>query len=135
MTGLMEVAADWVTLRADTPEGNPVEVLVDRGVVQQVPYDVFTLQVAIAVPLGETRDGLPAETDVENLRTLEQGMVDMASGEGRLVARMTLEGVREWVFYARTTEWCRPFADAGLSVKWAEDPEFMGLLELAGAAG
>lgn len=135
MTGLLEVAADWVTLRAETPEGNPVEVLVDRGVVTQVPFEVFTLQLAIAVPLGETRDGLPAESDQENLRTLEQGMVDMASGEARLVARMTLEGVREWMFYARTTEWATPFVQAGLSVKYAEDPQFLGLLELAGAQG
>jgi hypothetical protein len=132
MTNLLDVPPDWVTLRADTPEGNPVVVLVDRAIVTTVPYEVFTLQVAIAVPLGETRDGLPAESDKENLRTLEQGMVDMAAGEARLVAVMTLEGIREWMFYARTTEWCRPFVDAGLSVKYAEDPTFSGLLELAG---
>ena len=133
MTSLLDVAADWVTLRAQTPEGNPVEVLVDRGVVARVPFEEFTQQVAIAVPLGETRDGLPAESDKQNLRTLEQGMVDLAAGEGRLVARMTLEGVREWMFYVRSTEWCRPFLEAGLSVKTADDPQFSGLLELAGS--
>ena len=131
---LLEVPPDWVTIRAETPEGNPIAVLVDRAIATTVPYDVFTLQVAIAVPLGETSDGLPAESDKENLRTLEQGMVDTAEGEARLVAVMTLEGIREWMFYARTTEWCRPFVEAGLSVKYAEDPTFSGLLELAGAA-
>jgi hypothetical protein len=132
MTNLLEVPPEWVTLRAQTPEGQPVVVLVDRAIATTVPYEVFTLQVAIAVQLGETRDGLPAETDKANLRTLEQGMVDLAAGEARLVAVMTLEGVREWVFYARTTEWCKPFVDAGLSVRYAEDPTFSGLLELAG---
>jgi hypothetical protein len=132
MKRLLDVPPDWVTLRAETPEGNPVVVLVDRAIATTVPYDVFTLQVAIAVPLGQTRDGLPAESDKENLRTLEQGMVDAADGEARLVAVMTLEGIREWMFYARTTEWCRPFIDAGLSVKFEQDPTFSGLLELAG---
>lgn len=135
MTNLLDVPADWVTLRAETPEGNPIVVLVDRAIATTVPYDVFTLQVAIAVPLGETRDGLPAESDKPNLRTLEQGMVDAAEGEARLVAVMTLEGIREWMFYARTTEWCGPFVEAGLSVKYAEDPGFSGLLELAGSPG
>ena len=132
MTNLLEVPPEWVTLRAKTPEGQPVVVLVDRAIATTVPYEVFTLQVAIAVQLGETGDGLPAETDKANLRTLEQGMVDLAAGEARLVAVMTLEGVREWVFYARTTEWCKPFVEAGLSVRYVEDPTFSGLLELAG---
>ena len=135
MTGLLEVPPDWVTLRAETPDGLPVVVLVDRAIVTTAPYEVFTLQVALAVPLGDTRDGLPAETDKEGLRTLEQGMVDLAAGEARLVAVMTLEGIREWVFYARTTEWCRPFVEAGLSVRYLEDPTFSGLLELAGLPG
>ncbi|MCW2674522.1 MAG: hypothetical protein JWP14_3111 [Frankiales bacterium] len=130
---LLEVPPEWVTLRAETPQGRPVEVLIDRAIATTVPYEVFTLQVAIAVPLGETPDGLPAETDKPNLRTLEQGLVDLAAGEARLVAVMTLEGVREWVFYARTTEWCAPFVDAGLSVRYAEDPTFSGLRELAGS--
>jgi hypothetical protein len=92
------------------------------------------MQVAIACSLGATRDGLPAESDKANLKTLEQGMVDAAAGEARLVARTTLEGVREWLFYARTTEWTHPFIEGGLSVKAGEDPTFSGLLELAGSA-
>jgi hypothetical protein len=135
MTGLLEVPADWVTLRAETPEGLPVVVTVDRAIATTAPYPVFTLQVSVAVPLGETRDGQPAESDKANLRTLEQGMVDAADGEARLVAVMTLEGVREWILYARTTAWAQPFIEAGLSVKAGEDPTYSGLLELAGSAG
>jgi hypothetical protein len=135
VSSLLDPAPDWVTLTAQTPEGLPVEVLVDRAVATTVPYDVFTLQVAVACSLGATRDGQPAETDKADLRTLEQGLVDAASGEARLVARTTLEGVREWMFYARTTEWTLPFVEGGLSVRAAEDPTFSGLLELAGAPG
>ena len=131
--GLLDVPADWVTLRAQTEQGLPIVVLVDRGVVQTAPHEVFTLQVAVAVQLGQTRDGQPAETDKDNLRRLEQQLVDAAAGEARLVAVMTLEGVREWVLYARTTAWAQPFLEAGISVMVGEDPTYAGLRELASA--
>ena len=135
MTSIFDPAPDWVTLTAQTPEGNPVEVLIDRAIATTVPYEVFTMQVAIACSLGETRDGLPAESDKANLRTLEQGLVDAAAGEARLVARTTLEGVREWMFYGRTTAWTHPFIEGGLSVRAGDDPSFSGLRELAEAGG
>ncbi len=134
-TGLLKVEPDWVTLRAETDERQPIVVLVDRAVASTAPYEVFTLQVAVAVPLGETSDGLPAETEKANLRALEQQLVDAAAGEARLVAVMTLEGIREWMFYARTTAWAAPFLEAGISVTTGEDPEFRGLKELAGSSG
>jgi hypothetical protein len=134
MTNLLEVPADWVTLRAETPEGHPLVVTLDRAIATTAPYDVFTMQVSIGVSLGETSDGLPAESDKANLRTLEQGIVDAAAGEARLVAVMTLEGVREWVLYARTTAWTHAFIEGGMSVRAGEDPTFSGLLELAGSA-
>ena len=133
-TGLLDVEPDWVTLRADTGAGRHVVVLVDRAVASTAPYEVFTLQVAVAVSLGETHDGLPAETDKPGLRQLEQHLVDAAAGEARLVAVMSHDGVREWVLYARTTAWAAPFLEAGISVLVGEDPTYQGLLELAGSA-
>jgi len=47
---------------------------------------------------------------------------------------MTLEGVREWMLYARSTDWSTRFADAGLSVVVREDPTWQGLKELSGSA-
>lgn len=132
-TGLLAVAPDWVTVRAETAEGKPIVVLLDRAVVSTAPYEVFTLQVAVAVPLGDTADGLPAESDKPGLRELEQHLVDAAAGEARLVAVLTLEGVREWMLYARTSAWARPFLEAGISVVVGEDPTYQGLRELAGS--
>ena len=135
-TGLLAVPADWVTLRAETEAGQPIVVLVDRAVATTAPYELFTLQVALAVPLGSTPDGLPAEADKPGLRQLEQHLVNAAEGEARLVAVLTLEGMREWMLYARSTAWTQPFLEAGLSVQVGEDPEFAGLRELAsGPAG
>jgi hypothetical protein len=130
---LLAVPPDWVTLRAQTEQGKPIVVLLDRAIATTAPYPDHSCQVAVAVPFGETADGLPGEDDATRLRQLEQQLVDAAAGEGRLVAVMTLEGLREWVLYARSTEWAVPFAEAGISVQIGEDPDYVGLLELAGA--
>jgi len=117
-----------------TEDGHPIVVLVDRAVATTAPYREFTTQVAVAVQLGETPDGLPVQDDLADLKALEQAVVDAAAGEGRLVAVMTLEGVREWMLYARTTAWSACFSGAGLSVVLTEDPTWHGLKELSGSA-
>ena len=132
---LLDVPPDWVTVRQESPEGRTAVLVIDRAVVAGAPYPLFTMQVSISCSLGETSDGLVAESDKANLRTLEQGMVDAADGEGRLVAVLTFDGTREWMFYAGTTEWCLPFVEGGLQVRAGDDPTFSGLLELARAAG
>jgi hypothetical protein len=131
---LLDVAPDWVTVRAETDSGNPIVVLLDRAIATSAPYPEFTQQVAVAVPLEETPDGQPSKADQKRLRELEQHLVDAAAGEARLVAVMTLEGLREWMLYARSTAWALPFVEAGLSVQAGDDPGYVGLLELAGAA-
>jgi hypothetical protein len=133
MTDLLAVPSDWVTLRATTEQGRPIVVLLDRAIATTAPYPDYTWQVAVAVQLSETDDGQPSAEDSGRLKDLEQQLVDAAAREARLVGVMTLEGLREWMFYARTTEWAVPFAQAGISVQAGEDPTYHGLLELAGA--
>ncbi|MGB8651704.1 MAG: DUF695 domain-containing protein [Mycobacteriales bacterium] len=132
-TGLLDVLADWVTLRAQGTDGRPVVVLVDRAVATTAPYADHPTQVAVAVPFGPTADGQPGDADTARLRELEQQLVDAAAGHGRLVAVMTLDGVREWVLYARSTDWADPFVQAGISVLVGDDPTWAGLAELTGA--
>jgi hypothetical protein len=131
-SGLLDIPADWVTLRTETEDGKPIVVLIDRAVATTAPYQEFVTQVGVAVQFEDTPDGLPAEDDQPGLKALEQAVVDAAAGAGRLVAVMTLEGVREWMLYARTTEWTTPFAQAGLSVVVGTDPTWQGLKELSG---
>jgi hypothetical protein len=133
MTELLEVPADWVTLRTVTEDDQPIVVLVDRALAATAPYPDWPVQVAIAVSYGATPDGLPLEEHRAHLREMEQAVVDAAAGEGRLVAVMTLEGVREWMLYARSTDWSASFAAAGLSVMSADDPTWAGLRELSGS--
>lgn len=131
--GLLDLDPDWVTLRDQTDEGLPVVVLVDRAVVTTAPHEDCPLQVAVAVQLSPSEDGQPTETDRPNLRDLEQRLVDAAAGHARLVAVMTLEGVREWILYGASGEWTAPFVAAGVSCIVTEDPSYTGLLELAGS--
>ncbi|MCU1596032.1 MAG: hypothetical protein JWO12_3424 [Frankiales bacterium] len=131
-TDLLALAPDWVTLRSATEDGSPIVVLVDRAVASAAPFADFPLQYGVAVQYGDTPDGLPTDTELPSLRALEQRLVDAAAGQARLVAVMTLEGVREWVLYAKSTEWALPFVDAGLSVVSGEDPTWHGLRELSG---
>jgi hypothetical protein len=131
-SGLLDLPPEWVTLRTETEDGRPIVVLVDRAVAATAPYLEFITQVGVAVQFGDTPDGLPAEDDQPSLKALEQTIVDAAAGEGRLVAVMTLEGVREWMIYARTADWTAPFVEAGLSVVVGTDPTWQGLKELSG---
>ncbi len=131
-TGLLAVPPDWVTLRTATEEGQPIVVLLDRAVATTAPYEEFTTQVGVAVTYAQTADGLPAAEQLPQLKAVEQAVVDAAAGEGRLVAVMTLDGVREWVLYARSTAWSLPFVDAGISVVAGDDPTWHGLRELSG---
>jgi len=135
MTGLPAAAPTWVTLRTSTEEGLPVVVVVDQALATTCPYDEATTQVAIAVQLRPTDDGLPDEEEAVTLKGMEQRLVDAAAPEARLVAVMTLEGVREWTFYGTGAGWAAPFKELGLSVLVAEDPEWSGLKQLAGLGG
>jgi hypothetical protein len=134
MSELSAVPPRWVTLRTTTDEGMPVVVLVDEAVATTCPYDEETVQVAVAVQLGPTDDGLPAEDEAVALKGMEQRLVDTAAPDARLVAVMTLEGVREWTFYGTGAEWAAPLKDLGVSVLVAEDPTWSGLRQLAGLA-
>jgi hypothetical protein len=135
MTDLLAVPAQWVTLRAQTEEGLPLVVLVDQAVATTAPYAEHPVQVAGGVPYPPGEDGLPAAEDQERLREMEQYLVDAGAGRARLVAVMTLEGVREWTFYARDTAWTEPLKAVGLSVLETQDPAYQGLRELAGLGG
>ena len=134
MTDLLAVPAQWVTLRTATEEGLPVVVLVDQAVATTCPYGEHPVQVAVGVPYQAGDDGLPTAEESARLKEMEQHLVDAAAGEGRLVAVMTLEGVREWTFYARGTAWVQPLRDIGLSVLETQDPTYQGLRELSGLA-
>lgn len=142
--GLFEVAPRWVTLRGEyTDEDRTVRAvtLIDEAVALGAPFDGFVLQVGVGVPLGETDGtGQPTADERAALRTFEQGLVQALGRSGRLVATLTVDGLREYVAYLRDTTpllaW-REDVPAGMDgrdwqVQVMEDPAWLGLRELAG---
>ena len=132
MADLFAVPAEWVTLRAQTEEGLPVVVLVDQAVATTTPYADHPTQVAVGVPFNADDAGLPVAEELPRLKQVEQHLVDAAAGQARLLAVMTLEGVREWTFYGRDAAWAEPLRASGVSVLATEDPSYQGLRELSG---
>ena len=141
MADLLSVLPRWVTLRAATEDGRPVVVLVDEAVALSSPHDGFGLQVGLGVQLGEPGpDGLPGPQEKAALRVFEQAMVDAVGETGRLVATITLPGVREYLIYASTTAWAQQWAQTppeGMTshpfgLQAGEDPHWHGLRQMAG---
>src|SRR5689334_3328174 len=58
MADLLDVAAQWVTLRAQTEDGLPVVVLVDQAVATTAPYAEHPAQVAVGVPFAADDVGM-----------------------------------------------------------------------------
>lgn len=141
MTELLDLPARWVTLRERTPEDLPAVTLVDDAVAQQAPWSGWGLQVALGVQLElPDAQGQPGLTEQPALRAFEQAYVDALDGHARLVATVTLDGIRELVAYAKDVAWLERWQDElpdGLDgYDWEmhvlEDPRWTALRELAG---
>ncbi|MDP3711710.1 MAG: DUF695 domain-containing protein [Mycobacteriales bacterium] len=130
----------WVTLTA-TSDGLPVITLVDEAVALAAPFPSHPVQVGLGVHLNEPDAlGQPGELDAPLLRSFEQALVDALGSEARLVSSLTLQGVREYVAYARSTavleRWQAeppPGLDThDVQVFAIDDPTWKGLREIAG---
>jgi hypothetical protein len=141
MAHLLSVPPRWMTLRAVTEEGRPVVVLIDEAVALSAPYDGFGVQVGLGLQLGTAGlDGLPGPQEKDALRAFEQTMVDAIGSTGRLVASITMQGVREYLIYASTTSWAQEWAQTppeGMrshtyGLQAGEDPHWHGLRQMAG---
>ena len=141
MAHLLSVPPRWMTLRAVTEEGRPVVVLIDEAVALSAPYDGFGVQVGLGLQLGTAGlDGLPGPQEKDALRAFEQTMVDAIGSTGRLVASVTMQGVREYLIYASTTSWAQEWAQTppegmrshSYGLQAGEDPHWHGLRQMAG---
>lgn len=139
MPDLLDVPARWAQL-VDDSEGLVV-VQLDDGVVDGAPWPGFGVQLVVTVTLDDPDpEGQPYD---EEHAVLERwgGALTAALGEqGRLVATITCDGVREHVAYLRSpavVEGWRTDPPAGLDsheaqVAVVEDPTWLGLREIAG---
>lgn len=142
--GLSAVEARWVVVKGEYDEDGRARravTLLDEAVALGAPFDGFGLQVGLGVPLHDVDPtGLPTTEERQRLRGFERGLVQALGRQGRLVASLTADGLREYVAYVRSTDVLLPWRDAApdgmhehdFSVQVLQDPTWLGLRELAG---
>ena len=137
---LLAVEPDWVELH-DEYDGWPCVVVFDEAVALAAPHAGWPLQLAMSVQLlAPGEDGLPGPAEEARLAEYEQALAVALGRQGRLVAAITLQGVREYVAYLRSARVVEAWQDApppGLGshdadVQLLPDRDWRGLREIAG---
>jgi hypothetical protein len=141
---LLVVVPRWVTLQGEYTEdgrGLRAVTLLDEAVALGAPFEGFPLQVGIGVQLLEPDSaGQPSAQERPALKAFEAALVQALADQGRLVAALTVDGVREYVAYVRSTDVLLPWRQAppagmdvhDFQVQVLSDPSWLGLREIAG---
>lgn len=142
MTDLLSTPSAWVQLLDDT-EGLIVLEL-DEAVVAGAPWPGYGVQLAVSVTVQEPDlTGQPFDDEHVALGALQWALEQALEGHGRLVATITMDGVRELVAYVDATAvveaWrAAPpegFGSHDMQVQLLDDPGWRGLREIAGELG
>lgn len=132
-------APAWVQL-VDDSEGLTVLEL-DEALVDGAPWPGLGTQIGISVALhAPDPAGQPYDDEHAVLLTLTDTIVRALGEDGRLVATITMDGVRELVAYVRAPAvvqaWQSTPPDGlgshDLEITLLEDPAWLGLREIAG---
>ena len=139
MTGLLDLPPRWEQL-VDDLEGLVV-VELDEAVTEGAPWPELGVQLVVTVTLQDPDpDGQPYDEEHAALGRWREALVRALGSNGRLVATLTADGVREHVAYVRDVALVEAWADApppGLGSHEAQvalvpDPTWLGLREIAG---
>lgn len=139
MTGLHDLPPRWEQL-VDDLEGLVV-VELDEAAAEGAPWPELGVQLVVTVTLQDPDpDGQPYAEEHAVLGRWREALARALGANGRLVATLTADGVREHVAYVRDPEVVEAWADApppGLGSHEAQvalvpDPTWLGLREIAG---
>ncbi len=139
MTGLHDRPPRWEQL-VDDLEGLVV-VELDEAAAEGAPWPELGVQLVVTVMLQDPDpDGQPYDEEHAVLGRWREALVRALGPNGRLVATLTADGVREHVAYVRDPALVEAWADApppGLGSHEAQvalvpDPTWLGLREIAG---
>lgn len=139
MTGLLGLPPRWEQL-VDDLEGLVV-VELDEAVAEGAPWPELGVQLVVTVTLQDPDpDGQPYDEEHAVLARWREALERALATNGRLVATLTADGVREHVAYIRDPALVEAWADApppGLGsheahVALVPDPTWLGLREIAG---
>lgn len=142
MPHLIDVSPRWEQL-VDDEEGLVV-VELDVAAAEGAPWPELGVQLVVTVTVQEPDpDGQPYDEEHAALGRWRSALEAALGGDGRLVATLTADGVREHVAYVRDTAVVAAWQSApppGLGshdaqVVLAADPTWLGLREIAGLLG
>ena len=136
---LLDVPARWTQL-VDDADGLVVLEL-DDAVADGAPWPGLEVQLVVTVALADPDpEGQPYDDEHAELGQWRAALETALGDQGRLVATITCDGLREHVAYLRNADlvqaW-RTAPPAGLGSREAqvavvEDPTWLGLREIAG---
>ena len=136
---MLDVPAQWTQLVDD--EDGLVVVELDEAVAVQAPWPELPVQLVVVVTIADPDpEGQPYDEEHEALGRWREALVRALGDDGRLVATVTADGVREHVAYVRSPQVAEAWQDApppGLGSHEAQvalvpDPGWLGLREIAG---
>lgn len=140
---LIGVEPAWVQVVDD--EDDQLTVLdLDEAVAEDAPWPGYPVQLSVSVELHDPDPtGQPYDDEHAVLALLRSSLEQALGQDGRLVATITLDGVREHLAYVRGTavveRWRTAppegFATHDVDVALLEDPDWRGLREVAGLLG
>lgn len=141
---LMHVTPSWVQLLDDEDAEQLTVLELDEAVAEGAPWPGYGTQLGVSAVLHDPDpQGQPYDDEHATLALLRSALEQALGTGGRLVATITLDGVREHVAYVRSPEvveaWRTSppegFGSHELEVQLLEDPEWLGLREIAGLLG
>lgn len=141
---LLTVAPAWAQLVDDEDEEQLTVLELDEAVADGAPWPGFGTQLSVSVVLQDPdSQGQPYDEEHAALSLLRLSLEEALGRDGRLVATITLDGVREHLAYVRSAavvEAWRSSPPGGfgaheLEVQLFEDPQWRGLREVAGLLG
>ena len=132
----------WVQVVDHT--GGLTVLELDEALVDGAPWPGFGTQLGVSVTLHlPDPTGQPYDDEHEALLVLQEAVVAALGADGRLVATVTMDGVRELVAYVRSPEVVQAWqgqppeglGSHDVEVTLLEDPSWLGLREMAGLLG
>lgn len=138
---LLTVTPSWVQLLDDEDAEQLTVLELDEAVADGAPWSGYGTQLAVSVDLHDPDpQGQPYDDEHAVLALFRLALEQALGTDGRLVATITMDGVREHVAYVRSPEVVERWRDSppegfgthDVEVQLLEDPEWLGLREVAG---
>ena len=99
----------WSILRGEH-DGRPILVRLNTGARAIAGSDAYGIRVGVAIPFRQpTPEGMPDTSESAELLTIEDALIEQSSAHAVLVAILTTNGMREFVFYTGDGDWIPEF--------------------------